>query len=241
MIADVLINGEPIQNYGAMALLDYSIGETPIECETFLGKNRTTERLVDIQFLAREIELGLVFYGQTLRLAKLQRSKFNALLFGGFTIYIPDDGFYYRCFPVSLGEEKLVGIGDDSAAVEARVRCKGFRCDAEEIHVLTDGTPLYCQSTMPRTDCILTVISSHTTNNYHLGGAVFSNVSAGDILLFDGVNGLIKRNGQDCAEDVTWTYFPFLVPGENAISAFDASSQSTVNDTVTVTYSPTYI
>ena len=241
---DVLLNGNPIQNFGAAALLDFQIGETPLETEVFLGKNRTTPRLLDMRFLAREIELGLVFYGETLREAKLQRSRFNSEIFGGFEIYIPEDGFFYKCWPVNFGEEKLVGIGDGEAAVSSRLRCKGFRQDKPETVILPTGTTLFCASTMPRTDCKLTVTSTHTTSHYFFGGGVFQNITSGDILVFDGINGLIQRNGANYADKVTWTNFPYLRPGENSIYAYDYDAiqpDIPISDTVTVEFSPTYI
>lgn len=241
---DVTLNGDPLQNYGALSLLDYSIGETPLEVDSFTGKNRTTTRLLDVRFLARQIELGLVFYGATLREAKLQRSRFNGAIFGDFTIYIPDDGFYYHCYPDSFGEEKLVGIGDGEAAISARIRCHGFRQDSARQVVLQRGDVLYCPSTMPRTDCKLTVTSTHTTTRYFFGGGIFQDVTSGDVLLFDGIAGKIQKNGADYAGKVTWTNFPFLRPGENTVYAYDYESiqpEIPYSDAVTVEYSPTYI
>ena len=85
---------------------------------------------------------------------------------------------------------------------------------------------------MPLTDCRLTATVGAATAAYQLGGAVFSNVAAGDVLVFDGIDGKITRNGENDAANVSWAEFPSLVPGWNAIQSVDA---------VTVEYEPTYI
>lgn len=69
-------------------------------------------------------------------------------------------------------------------------------------------------------------------NPYPLGSALFQNVNAGDVLVFDGIDGKITRNGVNAAASVVWVNFPQLVPGPNVIDCDDA---------VTVEYFPTYI
>jgi hypothetical protein len=75
-------------------------------------------------------------------------------------------------------------------------------------------------------------ISKTIPAQYPLGGALFSGVSNGDVLVFDGIDGKITKNGANAAASVTWTEFPQLEPGENVIASLDA---------VTVEYYPTYL
>ena len=85
---------------------------------------------------------------------------------------------------------------------------------------------------MPFTDARLTATVGTSAAAYTLGGATFGSVTAGDVLVFDGIDGKITKNGANAAASVSWTEFPQLVPGKNTITAPDA---------VTVEYYPTYI
>ena len=90
----------------------------------------------------------------------------------------------------------------------------------------------YCISTVPETDCILSVTVSEAADTYALGGATFLDVQAGEQLVFDGINKRILRNGAPGAANVEWINFPSVVPGENSFTALDP---------VTVQYYPTYL
>ena len=153
---DLLINGEPLASFGGSSLLDYSIGEVPLTVDTWQGVNRTHWNVLHSQFGLRPIKLTIVFRGRDLREAKLNRSRFNAQLFGKFEIFIPDDGFFYTCYAESLGDESLVGIGEREAKIKAQYSFNGVRHDALVTETVPAGGKLYCPSTMPFTDCKVT-------------------------------------------------------------------------------------
>lgn len=85
---------------------------------------------------------------------------------------------------------------------------------------------------MPYTDCSLTVTVGASAESYTLGDAVFSNVSQGDVLCFDGINKRVLINGAPGAQDCTFLSFPSLVPGQNTFTA---------PDPITVEYYPAYL
>jgi hypothetical protein len=60
---------------------------------------------------------------------------------------------------------------------------------------------------------------------------VFKNVSEGDVLTADGINGRMLKNGVPTT-GVTFTHLPYLVPGSQTI---------TCPETLTVKYYPSYI
>ena len=229
---DCTVNGKPLATYGGASLLDYSIGETPLDVTTFQGINRTSWNLLKNMFSMREITLTVVFEGPDLREAKRNRSALNGVLFDKVDLYIPDDGFYYSVICTGTGAETLIGQGSKTAQIKSTYTFKGVRHDARKTVTLAPGANLYCLSTMPLTDCRLTATAGVATAAYQLGGAVFSNVAAGDVLVFDGIDGKITRNGENDAANVSWAEFPSLVPGWNAIQC---------PDTVAVEYEPTYI
>ena len=229
---DCTVNGVPLATYGGAALLDYSIGETPVQPDTFQGVNRTSWNLLENMFHLRDISLTIVFEAHDLHEAKANRSALNGVLVHRADLFIPDDGFHYDVICTSMGAEELVGIGYNSAQIKSRYSFKGLRCDTLKTLTLAAGEAFYCHSTMPFTDCRLTATVETSAASYQLGGAIFSNVTSGDVLVFDGIDGKITKNGINCAASVSWFHFPQLTPGENTITCPDA---------VTVEYYPTYI
>lgn len=229
---DFVVNGRPLATYGGAALLDYSIGETPVTPETFQGVNRTNWNLLKNMFALRELSLTVVFEAEDLRTAKLNRSALNSVLFDKADIFIPDDGFHYNVICTGTGAEELIGIGDKNAQLKSRYTFKGIRHDSLKTVTLQNGETLYCLSTMPFTDCRLTATVGATGTDYQLGGAAFDSVTAGDVLVFDGIDGEITKNGVNAAASVSWVTFPQLTPGANLI---------TCDDAVTVEYYPAYI
>jgi hypothetical protein len=153
-------------------------------------------------------------------------------LFDKVDFFIPDGGFHYSVICTGTGADTLIGHGNKTAQIKSTYTLKGVRHDERKTVTLAPGSNLYCLSTMPLTDCRLTATVGASASSYHLGGAVFSNVAAGDVLVFDGIDGKITRNGVNYAQNVTWAEFPSLVPGWNAIQC---------PDTVAVEYEPTYI
>ena len=228
----LMVNGKPLAYYGGMALLDYSIGETELTAETFQGVNRTSWALLKSFFGRRVISITVIFEGKNLHAAKVQRSIFNAQLFGRVELYIADDGFYYDVVCTNLGAEEHAGQGDRSAQIKATYTFTGTRRGPLEIITVPAGGSFFCKSTMPFTDCRITATVGASAASYTLGGATWANVSAGDVLVFDGITGAITRNGQPFAANVNWTNFPALTAGENSNDA---------PDPVTVEYFPTFI
>lgn len=228
----LLINGVPLDTYEGAALLSYSIGETSIKNETFQGINRSTWHLLKSIFGLRQIKITIVFTGPSRREVTLQRSKLNGALFGASELYISDDGFFYDVTVESCGPEVLVGEGTREVKIKSDYTFQGTRRDALVSETIPAGGKIYCKSTMPFTDARLTVTVSAGASSYTLGGATFGAVTAGDVLVFDGIEGKITKNGANAAASVSWTEFPQLEPGENTITASNA---------VKVEYYPTYI
>ena len=228
----LLINGTPLDTYGGAALLSYSIGETSIKNETFQGINRSKWHLLKSIFGLRQVKITIIFTGPSRREVALQRSKLNGALFGASELYISDDGFFYDVSLESCGAEVLIGEGAREVKIKSDYTFTGTRRDALVTETIPGGGSIFCASTLPYTDARLTVTVGASASSYTLGGATFGAVAAGDVLVFDGIDGKITKNGANAAASVSWTEFPALVPGENTITAADA---------VTVEYFPTYI
>lgn len=156
---DILVNGTPLSSFGGSTLLDFSVGETPLTQDVFQGVNRTSWNLLKTRFGMRPIALTIVFRGKTLHEAKLQRSRFNGLLASGkIELFIPQDGFYYSAYVVSLGSDEIVGIGDTDAAIKSAYTFEGIRHGELRIETLPAGATMFCLSTMPQTDCRMSTV-----------------------------------------------------------------------------------
>lgn len=230
---DLTINGIPIGTFCGASLLDYTIGETSLENATFKGINRTNWVLLKSMFGTRTLTITIIFKGDSLHAAKVNRSKFNAAIFGKSEIYIPDDGFFYDVSCDSLGDEILVGIGQRESQIKATYTLTGIRRSAKKAVTVEKDQTFLCESTMPFTDCKLTLTSTQTVNEYNFGGGVWADIAAGDVLEFDGINCKITKNGNNYASKVTWMDFPSLASGLNTIE--------TDLDPVTVEYYPTFL
>ena len=229
---DCTVNGLPLATFGGASLLDYSIGETAVSPKTMQGVNRTTWHMLKNIFGQREIKLTVVFEAEDLRQTKLNRSALNGVLFDKVDLFIPDDGFHYSVICTSTGAEELVGIGTKSAQIKSVYTFTGVRHDDKITVTVSNGSEFWNRSTFPFTDCKLTTTVSADSDLYQFGGAVFSSVAAGDVLVFDGINCKITKNGENYAASVNWLTFPSLVPGWNSVECIDP---------VTVEFEPSYI
>ena len=230
---DLTVNGIPINTFCGASLLDYSIGETSIENATFKGINRTNWVLLKSMFGKRTITITVIFKGDTLHAVKVNRSKFNASIFGKSEIFIPDDGFFYDVCCDSIGDEILVGIGQRESQVKSTYSLSGIRHGAKRTVTAEKNQAFLCESTMPFTDCILSLTSTQDAIEYNFGGAVWKNITTGDVLVFDGINCEIKKNGVNYAANVVWMNFPSLASGLNTIE--------TDLDPVTIEYYPAFL
>lgn len=226
------INGKLFSEYGGAMLLDYTVGGTEITNDYFKGRNRSSWNQLSTVFGMRPVKLSIVFTGSDLNRVTLQKSQFDAACFGQIELFLPD-GFFYTANTVSVGDSSIVGIGETQAAIKADYSFEGIRHSPMVTATLpAGGGTVYCQSTLPFTDCILSCTVTAPAASYVLGGATFKNVQAGETLVFDGINKRILRGGAPGANNVNWTVFPQLIPGANNLTCVDA---------VTVQYYPVYM
>ena len=153
---DMLINGKPLDVYGGMALLDYSVGSPVLNNQTFQGIDRTSFVLLKQIVGRRELRLTLVFTGADLHAAKLQKSVFDGLVTGKTELFIADDGFYYDAVCTSFGADVLIGQGDTTAQIKAEYGFDAVRRGPMQTETIAAGRSLWCKSTIPLTDVRLT-------------------------------------------------------------------------------------
>lgn len=225
----ILVNGTDISTYGAKALRkSISVGGTAITNDYFQGRNRSNYTLMATTYGLKPVKFTLAYSALTLREAKEQKSALEAELFGLSEISLPD-GFMYRCLLDNIGDEEIAGVDGLGVIVTCAYKFSGIQHDA--MVTVADGSSFTAIGTLPKMDCILTVTVGADADTYELGGAVFSDVKAGDVLTVDGIAKRFLKNGAWTTAD-SWITFPFVKAGNNVFQALD---------TVEVKYYPCYI
>lgn len=225
----IFINDTDIADYGAKALRNsISVGGSTIKNDYFQGRNRSHYTLMSTTYGLKDVKFTLVFEANTFRLAKENKSKLEAQLFGESEIYL-HDGFYYRCMLEKIGQEELHGADGFGVVVSCNYQLSGIQHDP--MVEVENGTSFIAKGTLPKMDCILSVVVGANAASYTLGGAVFSNVQAGDVLVVDGIYKRFLKNGAPTTA-TSWISFPSVTGGQNSFTA---------SDIVNVKYYPSYI
>lgn len=254
-MSDMTVNGTDISAYNGASLLDYVIGQTPLTNTIFQGVNDSQWASLFSEFGLRDIYITIIFSGTTLRIAKLARSRFNSQVYNECEIYIPDDGFYYRVSCVELGDEELVGIGDNEAQIKARYHFKGIRHGTlSTITTETVGGKAYvnCLSTAPWSACRIDIPvldgESSVTIVQRLNGLAVNTVNFGSLPGTEGtaiIDGLRKRIyfGGNWLPNSQWTGTSPYIRLAQGTNEFDihAIGGTDAERTITVYYYPIYL
>lgn len=228
MMSTLYINNQHIDDFHAHLLQGYTIGGTALENETFHGRNRTSFNLLAQARGLKEIGFELEFEGTTRHEVELYKSTVDAMLLGQVDLYFPD-GFHYDTVISSLGDMELEGVDGRYVVGKASYKGSGIRHGEMVTH---NGNRLFCESTAPHTDCILECTLSKAYDSFTLGTVTYTGVKKGQKLRVNGIDGRILIDDAPAAGNFTFTGFPYLTAGWNNIDC---------NETVTVTYYPTYI
>ena len=222
------INGNNPEDYGAMSLLSYTVSGSSITNTIFQGRNRSSYRLLAAVYGQKAISFSLQYKGKTYREASLLRSTIESWMWGKVELFLPD-GFYYTATLQSIGDGSPIGQENNMVLITVEYQFSGIQHDEM---VTTAGESFINPGTLPYADCICSVTASAATDSYVLAGCTFQDVTQGESLVVDGINGRVLRNGAPAPGNVTFTSFPQVVPGENSFTAADP---------VTVQYYPSYL
>ena len=217
------VNGRPETDFCAK-LKDYRASSVEIENVSYSHmRNRSTLQYHNTELGLKEISFTVDFSGKDEHSIVRCKSLFDAEIYGKSEVILPD-GFTYSAVCSGLGEEVYHG----RQIIEASYTLIGIRHGPKQT---TTGNTVFCESTLPKTDCFLTVTVGKTGTNYKLGSVTFAAVTAGEVLCVDGITKRILINGVPAAQRAEWLEFPYLKPGLNTIEC---------PDTVTVEFYPAY-
>lgn len=221
------VDGVNIHDIGAV-LESYSVGGTEITNEVYQGRNRTNFNLLAKQFGRKTVTVTVFFHSIDRHMLTLKQSKLTSMLTGVVELVLPD-GFYYRCTLDKVGDLQIIGVDGKGCIAECTYTLMGIQHDA--LQTVT-GNVVYAEGTMWQMDCILTCTASKAYASIQVGTVTFTGVSAGDVLVADGINGRLLQNGLPTTGNASFTHLPFLVPGKQTI---------TCPETLTIQYCPSYI
>ncbi len=225
----MFINDKDILEFGAKALRDsISVGGTEITNDYFQGRHRTHYTLMSTTYGLKPLSFTLVYQDTSLRRAMENKSRLEAEMAGTCEIHLPD-GFYYRMMLEDIGEANIQGVDGNLVLIECKYKLAGIQHD--ELVTIEDASNFIAKGTMPRMDCMLSVTVGADADSYILGGATFSNVKQGDVLVVDGIRKRFLKNGS-WTTATGWITFPSVISGQNSFTALD---------TVQAEYYPCYI
>lgn len=207
------INNIPLSEYGGQLRMEYKVSGCAIDATAFKGRKRSSFVLLNSSVGFKTLTLPVVFEGKDRDDVTQKKSRFDALIFGKNEL-IMDDGFQYSAYLSAIGDASY----PSPSLIETDYALVGVRHGK---YVQAQGTKIFCDSTLPHTDCILSVTAGRESKSYQLGTVTFSNVTKGQKLTVDGINKRILVNGVPAAERATWINFPSLSPGVNNIICED--------------------
>lgn len=217
------INEKPFIEYGCKPKMDYKISGCELDVSIFHGRGRSFFNLLNTSVGLKTLKIPVVFHGEDEADVERKKSLFEMAVLGKSEL-IMDDGFKYSVVLTDIGQASH----PSTQMIEVEYTFTGVRHDE---YMVVIGNSVFCDSTLPYTDCILTATVSADGTNYKVGTVTFLEVTAGEVLVVDGINGRILVDGAPAAERAEWTEFPKLVPGMNEIAC---------SDVLTVEFYPVY-
>lgn len=219
----MFVNNNDLADYGGRLRMEYTYTPPTLSNEYFKGRKRSSFILLNSNFELGSLSCPVVFEGIDRNDVTMKKTAFEQIAFGHCDIDM-DDGFSYFAFLDSIGDASY----PSASLIETDYV---FKCIRHGQYKTVEGNTVFCESTLPNTDCILSVTVGETGTNYVVGTVTFPNVTQGEQIVVDGINKRILVNGSPAADQAEWIRFPYLVPGENNL---------TCNDTMTVEYYPVY-
>lgn len=225
---DFYINGRGSGEFGARLLSSWSVSGPEITRVVIRGGAGSTLVSPVPRLGTKTLSLPVDICGRDPEQTELRRSMLTqALGQGTVELWLPD-GFTYRCVLTKAGDK--TELDPYGCRVHTEYTLTGFQC-RPLVRAVPAENCLYAYGTWPQMDCRLTARVGASAERYAMAGVTWSNVHQGDLLVLDGLEKRILKNGFSAALDCDAADWPRLCPGENRL---------TCPDQLTVEYYPTY-
>lgn len=219
------INGKDIMDFDAV-VESFKVSGSAIKNNIYQGKNRTAFHELSYSIGMKTVVLNLFFSATTRRQLTLNKSALDSLMVGKIVLHMPD-GFYYDAVLTAAGELQMLGVEQNQLIALCTYTFQGIQRDDLRTVI---GNTILVEGTAPRMDCRFACTATEDRTALQVGTITFSNIHAGDVVVADGINGVLTVNGSPVV--ASFTRLPYLVPGEQTI---------TCPEELTVEYYPTYI
>ncbi len=243
MIIEMTINGIDIQTYNAR-LQNYSVSGTAVTNNTSsVGDLLKMPSLFSKTLGTRTLTVTLTFKPsrvnvdskgtsiiQRLTLAAENISRFEADIVGKVVEITLPDGFIYTALVTALPPATFDGSGEH----DVTYTFMAIRHKSKVKKKIISGDKVICEATTDIPFKLAFAVPSGCTE-ITVCGITISNLSDYDVIIIDGINGLITCNGANKFLDTDFIDFPVLCPGENTIECSVADVE------IIVAYTPVYV
>lgn len=243
MILPVTIAGKDLLEFDAKMQSYPEISSCAVDASVFQGANRSSIQLLSNRRGQRTLRCRIDFFGDNYH-RTLHQSEFESLFLGPKPVEINIcDGFWYRAVLIEIG-----GISTDHELITTvEYTFAVTRHFGDEITINISGandTVFYCNSNVAKTDCIVRLADQYSGSPQNvivaLNGYDFSVSGLDSSLVLNGVDKVFLIGDQNAGNRVTWSDFPFLIPGENHMSVYVGGTVP-FGITASVSYTPTYL
>lgn len=240
----VMIAGHELSEFCAKMQSYPEFSSCEVVSGVFQGADRSSLQLLHNRRGSRFLTCRIDFFGKDNYERTLHQSEFEALFLGAEPVAIDiGDGFWYWAALTEIGEPETQY--ELITTVEYKFQVSRHRGKEITASVVPNDAVILCHSNVAKTDCIIRVLLEQ------MGGAKQVLVELNGLqwgyepemdgdLVIDGVNKIFTVNGKNVGGAMSWTDFPYLVPGENLLSL---SVQGVVvsKKAAQISYTPTFL
>lgn len=234
--ATAYINDVDIYTVGAL-VESFKVSGTAISNTAYQGVNSTNFNVLQTTRGMRVITLNLFYKGQTRRELALKKAKIDNMIGAGKIDLKLPDGFHYSAYLTATGEEQTLGVEGNEIIALSTYTLQGIRHDDLETLSVKGGDTFMCKSLIPETDVRIS-FQNYGIPSFTIAGVEFTNPGANALVVIDGINKRLLKDGAPFTSGVSFVKFPKLVPGENQIATLIGGAEAYLS--LTVEYYPTY-
>lgn len=246
----VTVAGRDLAEFGAKMQSWPEISACEVDTGIFQGAGRNTMHLLQQRRGARRFACRIDFWGQSPREWAENISAFSALLSDGPVEIDIGDGYLYQS--ILLAESAPIVSGEVVATVEYQFQAvRHWEERTLNFFTSIDGdTIIDCQSNIRKTDCTIKLsadgnLAQASGLGLRLNGISWTYLGViGGTTILDGIHKAYTMAKASISTKLIWTDFPWLKPGENAISIWNETASGEggrIYTDVEITYVPTFL